>query len=505
MTLIVSLLVGLSLVLSACGPAATTAAPATNTPAPVATTAAATEVPPTEGPTEVPPTPSLTPYPVAECQAGKTCIRWFVGLGTGTDPAQITIQEDVVKDYNASQDKIQLILEVVPHAAGRDTLSTEIASGNGPDIVGPVGWAGSNDFYGQWLDIGPLIESNNFDTSIFDPALLGAYQVENAQVGLPFAVFPGGMFYVPALFDEAGLAYPPQKYGDKYELDGKKVAWNWDTVTEIAKLLTVDTNGKNATEDGFDKTKIAQVGYNAQWQSIQSVGTFYGGASLWYSGSAKGEYKAAIPDTWKESFQWYYDGMWGDQPFMATGPLGGAPEFGGGNIFNSGKDAMALTQTWYTCCLGDMSKTSEWQVGIMPAMADGTVSGRMDADTFRIWKGTKHPDEAFQVLAYLVTTGADKLLPTYGAMPAVASKTEAFFKAKSEQYPFVTKESWDVFVQGLAYPDGPSAESWAPNPIESSARLGTFKSLMETTPPDQFDFDAEYAKLLTDLEVIFNK
>jgi hypothetical protein len=109
------------------------------------------------------------------------------------------------------------------------------------------------------------------------------------------------------------------------------------------------------------------------------------------------------------------------------------------------------------------------------------------------------------VLAYLITDGADKLLPTYGAMPAVASKTEAFFNAKKEQYPKVSQESWDVFVQGLAYPDSPSAESWAPSPIESSARVQTFKSLMETTPPDQFDFDAEFQKLQDDLQAIYDK
>ena len=506
MSMIASWLVGLSLVLSACGPAATIAAPTT---AP-ATAPQPTEPPPPtdtpepEGPTEVPPT--LTPYPVKECEAGKVCVRVFVGLGGGSTPGEIAVEESVAADFNASQDKIQMILEVVPHAASRDTLSTEFASGNGPDIVGPVGWAGSNDFFGQWLDIAPLIKSGGFDTSIFDPALANSYQVEGqGQVGLPFAVFPGGIFFVPALFDEAGLAYPPQKYGDKYELDGKMVDWSWDTVTEVAKRLTIDKNGKNATEAGFDKTQIAQVGYNAQWQSAESIGTFYGGPALKYTGDQPGEYKVAITDGWKAAWEWYYDGMWGDQPFIATGPLSGSPEFGGGNVFNSGKAAMALTQTWYTCCLGTFAKANEFQIGIQPMSADGKVHGRIDADTFRIWKGTKNPEAAFEVLVYLVTTGGDKWLPSQGAMPAIASKTEAFFKAKSEQYPFVSQESWDVFVQGLAYPDSPSAESWAPSPIESSARVGTFKSLMETTPPDEFDFDTEYQKLLDDLQVIYDK
>ena len=143
--------------------------------------------------------------------------------GTGTNPEQVAVQEEVVADFNASQDEIELVLEIVPYDAARDTLSTQIASGAGPDIVGPVGWGGSNDFYGQWLDIGPLIESSGFDTSIFDPALIEFYQTEEGQVGLPFAVFPGAMYYVPAMFDELGLAYPPQVYGEQYELDGEMV------------------------------------------------------------------------------------------------------------------------------------------------------------------------------------------------------------------------------------------------------------------------------------------
>jgi len=349
------------------------------------------------------------------------------------------------------------------------------------------------------------MESSGFDTSIFDPALIKFYQVEGqGQVGLPFAVFPGGIYYVPAMFDEAGLAYPPQKYGDKYTLDGKQVDWNWDTVTEVAKRLTVDVNGKDASQDGFDATKIVQLGYAPQFQSIQSVGTFYSGATQIYSGDSIGNFKSEL-DSWKPAFQWYYDGMWGKQPFIPNGPLGGSPEFGAGNPFNSGKVAMALTQTWYTCCLSNLVDSgAQFQIGIQPMGSDGVVHGRIDADTFRIWKGSKNPDAAFTVLAYLLTTGADKLLPVYGAMPAVASKTQAFFDAKGKQYPFVTKESWDVFVQGLAYPDTPSAEQYLPNYIKANLRLGTFFTLLQNTAPDKFNFDTEYQNLVNDLNTIYN-
>jgi len=165
---------------------------------------------------------------------------------------------------------------------------------------------------------------------------------------------------------------------------------------------------------------------------------------------------------------------------------------------------MGLTQTWYTCCLGDFAKAGlEFQLGIQPLGSNGEVSGRIDADTYRILKGTEHPQEAFDVLAYLITTGGDKLLPTYGAMPAIASKTDAFFEKKSADYPFVTEESWNVFIQGLAYPDTPSSEQYQPNSIKATARFATFFDLMNNTV--DLDFEAEYQKLVDDLNAIYNE
>jgi multiple sugar transport system substrate-binding protein len=451
---------------------------------------------------------NATQGPGAAEPAEKVKIRWFVGLGTGTQPDQVAIQEEVVADFNASQNEIELVLEIVPFDGARDALSTQIAAGDAPDIVGPVGWGGSAAFYGQWLDVSPYIEETGFDTSVFDPALVEFYQTEEGQVGLPFAVFPSATFYVPAMFDEAGLNYPPAAYSEKYVMpDGSEVEWNWDTLATVARLLTVDVNGLNSTEEGFDPNNILQVGYSPQWQTHVSLqGTFIAGAAKIYSGDAKGSYESTIPESWKEANRWIYDGMYGEQPFMATGPLSASPEFGNGNLFNAGKAAMAITPIWYTCCLGDFAGAGlEFQAGALPVGADGQVHGRVDADTFRIWKGTKHPTEAFTVLSYLITDGADKLLPIYGAMPAIASKTQAFFDKKTEDYPFVTPETWAVFEAGLAYPDTPSAEQYQPNWSEAWTRQQTFFDLMLNSSPEDIDFDTEWQKMVDDLHIIYNK
>lgn len=523
-----------SMLLAACAapaePAPAPAAPApaepvaTEAPAPAPAEPVATEAPAAaEEPTAVPePEPEATltaeeqaaiasaaaaeAVKAAEA-AGKIPVRWFVGLGTGTSPDQVAVQQEVVDNFNASQDKIQLVLEIVPYDAGRDTLATQIASGAGPDIVGPVGWGGSNAFYGQWLDLTQYIEESGFDTTIFDPALVDSYQTEEGQVGLPFAVFPAAVYFVPEYFDEVGLEYPPQNYGDKYMLDGEEVDWNWETFTEVAKRLTIDVNGYNSTEEGFDPTKIVQVGYSPQWQTHPNYfGAYIAGSADIVDGDAKGSYSVNMPENWKEALRWAYDGMYGEQPWMATGPMSGSPEFGNGNLFNSGKAAMAVTPLWYTCCLADFKAAGlEFQAGILPSDADGNVHGRVDADTFRVWKGTKHPAEAFAVLSYLITDGGDKLLPIYGALPAIPEKQEPFFAQKSQDYPFVTPETWEVFKAGLSFPDAPSAEQWMPNWNEAFARGNTLWDLLQNTAPGQIDFDAEWQKFVDDLNVIFNK
>jgi multiple sugar transport system substrate-binding protein len=453
--------------------------------------------------------------PAEPAPAEKVQIRWFVGLGTGTDPAQLPAQEKAVADFNASQDGIELVLEVVPYDAARDTLATQIAAGAGPDIIGPVGWGGSNAFYGQWLDMGMYIDASGFDTSVYDAALIDFYQTEEGQVGLPFLVFPAAIYYVPAMFDEAGLAYPPKSYGEAYTLDGAEVEWNWDTLAEVAKRLTIDVNGANSTEAGFDPAQIVQVGYATQWQThVAYQGSYIAGGGDMVGGDAVGSYESTMPDSWKAANQWVYDGMYGDQPFIATGPLAAAPEFGNGNLFNSGKAAMAMTPLWYTCCLDAFRDAGfEFDAGVLPVGADGQPHGRVDADTIRIWKGTPHPEEAFAALSYLIgpegtqtlVVGSDAVAAAYSGLPADPAYQQSYIDGLLERYPFTTAETWEVFKAGLSYPDNPSAEQWQPNWSEAWARQQTFFDLLQNTPPDQLDFETEWSKLVDDLNTIYNK
>lgn len=460
--------------------------------------------------------PGATAAPGNVTSDGKILIRWSVGLGTGSDPAQIPIENEVVADFNASQDKIKLVLEVIPNASARDTISTEFAANAGPDIVGPVGWVGSNTFYGQWLDIGPYIESTGYDTSKFEPALVKMYQTDASQgtSGLPFAVYPTALYYNTGLFDEAGLNYPPAKYGDKYKKpDGTEVEWNWDTVKWVSQSLTIDKNGNNALSADFDKNAVVQYGFSFQWEGPPSYwGTFWKSGpdeTFLVPGGSAGSYKARIPDAWAQAWKWSYDGMWGDQPYIPNGAIESSADFNSGNSFASGKIAIAEMPSWYLCCVSGLEKLGgKFDFAAMPVYSDGQPYGRVDADTFRIWKGTQHPAEAFQVLAYLIDTGIQKLVvgspdkpPAYGAIPSDSSLRGPWLDAAKAAHPSVT--NWDTLIQGLNYPDAPSAEAYMPNMNAAWDRTNVFSNLLKTTP--NVDLAKESETFRSDLEVVFNK
>src|ERR1035437_3964855 len=100
-------------------------------------------------------------------------IKWFVGLGSGSKPENVQPQKDWVANYNkTNKDGIKITLEIVPNANAFDTLKTEIAAGNTPDIIGPIGVKGRAIFKGLLLDLTSEIAKQNFDLKQYDPGVI---------------------------------------------------------------------------------------------------------------------------------------------------------------------------------------------------------------------------------------------------------------------------------------------------------------------------------------------
>ena len=85
------------------------------------------------------------------------------------------------------------------------------------------------------------------------------------------------------------------------------VDWNYDTVRKIAKMLTVDKNGKDATQAGFDPKNIVQCGFEPQRDDLRGSAPT-GGRQL----RRRRRQDRPDPDAWAAAWKWFYDGIWTD-------------------------------------------------------------------------------------------------------------------------------------------------------------------------------------------------
>jgi multiple sugar transport system substrate-binding protein len=483
---ILALVGATALLVTACGSSTPTTAPSVAAP--------------TTAPTAAP-TPSLvhiTPAPVAAGPGpnGGVVVRWFIGLGAGTQPAQIGPEMAFAAAYNASQKNVYLSLEIVDNTQAATILKTEVAAGTAPDIIGPVGVEGLNIFRDQLLDLAPIIAQKGYTFNGVDSKLVDFFKLGNngATVGVPFAVYPSFIYYNTDLFKEAGLPTPPTKVGDLYQ--GKP--WDLDALRSLAMKLTVDKNGNDATSSKFDPANIVQWGFDSQYQdnSARAEDAFFGSGSFL---AADGK-TAQIPDYVTAGEKWFNDGVWKDhfiptQNQIASALLGAGGEFGSGNL------AMDEGHTWFTCCVAPPAPAKQFKFGFaINPLVNGKITSPLHADTFSILKSTKVSDAAWTALTAMVASS--ELLTTYGAMPADSTKQAAWFKSIDKNFPGITLD-WTVPQAMLAYADVPNHQSWMPNYAKAKAALQAFQNKYRTT--SGLDMDAELATLKTTLQAIFDE
>ena len=466
--------------------------------APATTAPASQAAAPTAAPSAAPSLVAITPAPITTAAGpnGGVVVRWFIGIGSGGKPEQVAAEQKFAADFNAAQKAVYLSVEIYDNSVAANQLQIQIAAGNPPDIIGPVGVEGLNIFRDNLLDLAPLIASHNFDMTKFDPALSDYFAIgkEGATIGVPYATYPSFIYYNKKLFDEAKLPYPPTKVGDTY--DGKP--WDMEAVRNLGMKLTVDKNGNDATSADFDPENIVQWGFDMQWADdrADTEATIFGSSSVV---SADGK-TAQITDQFKTGLKWLNDGVWKDH-FIPTYPQIQSDLLGKGNQFQSGNLAMADTHSWYTCCINPAAPAKPsftWGVAVTPAY-NGTTTAKLHADTFSILNGSKNPDAAFDALAALVAS--PELLTNYGAFPADPALQQSAFDAIQKNYPD-SKIDFSVMQAMLGYVDKPSHQAWMPDYQKSRAALKAVYNKYRTTAG--LDIDTELATLQTTLQGIFD-
>jgi multiple sugar transport system substrate-binding protein len=441
---------------------------------------------------------ALTALPRVPAQAANVVnLRIFVGLGTGTDDNQRTDEDALAKLWNDAHPDIQIKFEYNDYSTARDVLLTQIAGGQAPDIVGPVGIGGLNSTGDLWADLGANIKKDTASLKLddFEKATLGLYQLNGKDIAIPLGIYPSFMYVNKDLFEQASQPLPPTDYNNgQPQYQGK--LWNMDAVKDLAIKLTQDKNGKFADENGFDPTNIAIYGFADIDIDMRGYAQLF---SPGHSGVAKDGKTAIFNDkTYVQAMQWRHDAIFKYHFFPDASAQKELNNGGTTNTFASGRVAMSYSHTWALDGIKDLK--AKWVIAVAPVAPNGKLTARINADTFAILDKSKHKAESWEVLKWLTSPEiAAKACAIYGCLPARISARADWEKDIKANYPdFDLKVAYGA----VKYLDNPNSEAPMPNYNQAFDTFGQFFTQLDSDP--NLDVKAGLDKLNTQMQLVFD-
>lgn len=152
--------------------------------------------------------------PETETGGRETVNFWYLWSGDGESGAGNI--EELIKAYNASQDKYEVIGLSVPDM---QKIVTAVSSGTGPDITDA--FMTSIPSYAEEqiaMPLDDLIARDNVDLSVFAEMPLEVNQYEGKQYALPINCNPSVVFYNKDLLEAGGYSEPPKTMVEMFEM-----------------------------------------------------------------------------------------------------------------------------------------------------------------------------------------------------------------------------------------------------------------------------------------------
>lgn len=276
------------------------------------------------------------------------------------------------------------------------TTNEEVLSTHVPDII----YSSSSSHQriirtGAYEDLRELIKRHHFDESRIKPILYDYIKEITKDKGgeiyaIPFNANQHVLYYNKDIFDKFGVPYPT----------GKQLTW--DEVLEIAAKLTRTENGVN------------YIGL-----SVDNLTGLAKGLGLPYLDRETGKAALDTPD-WLRVFEL------NKRIFEIPGYV--TPD----NTWNWGRDqfmkdqVVAMRVTWLANMVGPLEELRQqgvefnWDIAPAPNFSDQLGKTReAQIHSLSVNSQSKHKDEAFQVIAEILSDEGQAILARNGRVPAV--------------------------------------------------------------------------------------
>lgn len=318
-------------------------------------------------------------------------------------PEEVAAYKFGIKRFEEKFPNIKVDLQHI--AADYDTKLTTMVAGNDvPDIA--MMESASIAFplaeQGKFYNLQEFLDKDEFiNVDSLVPNII--YSLEPGNV---IGIGPGpesfGLFYNEDIFKDAGIEPPPSKLSE---------AWTWDEFIEVAKKLTVDSKGRTADDPNFDPKNIKQYGVSVStWWGVYSNFIYSNGGDFV---SEDGKSFALNQPAAVEALQKISDMM--NVHHVSPSPVQ-AKNIPATNVaLQTKKVAMAIDGQWATAGLAQSN--FNFNVGVMPVLKEPVTT--VVCGMFSMFKSTKHPEEAWELMKALIDPEASIEMITSGTwMPS---------------------------------------------------------------------------------------
>ncbi|KRC43027.1 sugar ABC transporter substrate-binding protein [Oerskovia sp. Root22] len=303
-------------------------------------------------------------------------------------------------------------------------LNTQITAGTAPDIfVNQISYFREFADNQQLLDISEQVNASDIDFSDYTEGLADRWTEGSARYGLPKDWDTVALLYNVAAAEDAGFTTK----------DMASLTWNptdGGTFGEFVRATSIDSAGRNGLDPAFDSGDVVRYGYYPEWAD-GAIGQNGWGVFAHSNGFTFGDGKSA-PDYAGQSL--VETAVWLQQLIND----GYAPHFdetstlGTQAVMENENATSTIQGSWMASAyLGD-SAPVDFAFAPVPQGPVGrfaSTNGLADS----IWAGTKHPDEAYQFVAYLASADCQDKVGEAGLIfPALKSGTQVALKAREK-------------------------------------------------------------------------
>lgn len=391
----------------------------------------------------------------------ESCTITYYGGWTGADLEKM---QAMVDTFNESQETIKVEFTSLQWSEIFTKFLADYQAGASPDIV-----AMHTFEMGQFVEMGvldaSLVEAMGLEESDYASTAWEGCKYDGTLYGVPIDVNMHALYYNKDLLAQAGIESAPS---------------TGEELIDTACKLTIDKNGKNASEEGFDKDNIVQYGFGF----LQNHHTFYQIYAM-LNQQGYNPFTADMTEITLDSektsngIQFIEDLIY---KYHVT-PIGEKSPI---DDFKAGTVAMIIDGNWQLSGLSEVP--FEWDTAAYPQIfEEKAVWGASELLAF---PASKNPDENKQAAAQIFVKWLSENSEEWALSGQIPANLEA--QKKSEKLKGI-----DAYYEELEYtkflPANPLSvslfSSKAPSPILTMAQDATLNNKEAADIVSQFEKD----------------